>query len=102
LKDEAAMAQPELLELKVRQLPEVLAERYNPPAIRVQQSREYREKRGFAAAGGTHEQRDLTRVEVNRNMVQGPGQRLAFPEGTNEVSSHESRFLGQHSAYSFI
>src|SRR5262252_6825295 len=93
------MPETELFSLAVIHLPEILVEGDYPATVRMEQAGEDCQQSGFATARRTHEQRDLAGIKVDGDLVHGPGHRLAFPEGANQVASPEDRFVGHHSIY---
>ena len=85
------MAEPKLLLLHVGQLPEVLRQRHDLPAVGSQQARQGGQQRGFAAARRAHEQHELSPAQMQGNIAQGGGGGIPLTKGPRQVPCLQGR-----------
>jgi hypothetical protein len=80
LENEAAVAQPKLLALPFRHAPQLLIQDADRAGVGFQEAREHSEQRGLAAAGGTHQKRELARIKVEADVAKRVRAHLAAAE----------------------
>jgi len=93
LEDETAVPHSEHFTLPLGHRPQVLTQGHNAAGCRAQETRKDSQERALTAPGWPHQQSNLARVKVQRNVGQCPYLGLALAERAGQVAATQRRLI---------